>query len=197
MENINEEVLIEIKPKFKLIYEIFMPTGKKIKKSLFFVVISLICTILVFLYGDSLGTLKINLLGSISLISIIKWILLFMLIIAIIILIFNIVIQKLQYNHISYKFYKTHMVYEDDFLNQHKKNVDYNNIKEIEIRRTVLDRILGFGVIIIYTNAENKRSNGLVVYGIEDPKGVYDKINKIVNLSGKSQNVNGDSNINE
>lgn len=79
------------------------------------------------------------------------------------------------------------MVYEDDFLNQRVKNIDYSNIKELEIRRTVLDRILGFGVIIIYTNAENKRNNGMVIYGIKNPDEMYTKINKIVNDSKNSK----------
>ena len=52
---------------------------------------------------------------------------------------------------------------------------------------TVLDRILGFGVIIIYTNAENKRNNGMVIYGIKNPDEMYTKINKIVNDSKNSK----------
>ena len=87
----------------------------------------------------------------------------------------------MQYEHISYKFYETYMVYEDDFLNQHKKNILYSNVKEVEIRRTVWDRILGMGVIVIYTNAENKRNNGLVVYALNNPKEDYEFIDKLIN----------------
>ena len=87
----------------------------------------------------------------------------------------------MQYDHISYKFYESYMVYEDDFLNQHKKNILYSNVKEVEIRRTIWDRILGMGVIVIYTNAENKRNNGLVVYALDNPKEDYEFVDKLVN----------------
>ena len=57
----------------------------------------------------------------------------------------------------------------------------YSNIKEVEIRRTIWDRILGMGVVVIYTNAENRRNNGLVVYALDNPKEDYEFIDKIVN----------------
>ena len=34
------------------------------------------------------------------------------------------------------------MVYENDFLSQTKKTIEYSNIREVEIRRTVTDRIM-------------------------------------------------------
>ena len=98
----------------------------------------------------------------------------------------------MQYDHISYKFYETYMVYEDDFLNQHKKNILYSNVKEVEIRRTIWDRIIGFGVIVIYTNAENRRNNGLVVYALDNPKEDYEFVDKLIN---KYRATNQNNNI--
>lgn len=189
----NEKLLKEIKPKFNFIYELLMPTGRKIKSALIMIIISIIITIIISLNKSSLLDFSYNIIRNISLMDILFIICYFMIAFSVIKLLVHITFQKMQYDHISYKFYETYMVYEDDFLNQHKKNILYSNIKEVEIRRTIWDRMIGFGVIVVYTNAENKRNNGLVIYALKNPKEYYEFIDKLINkyrISFKEDNIN-------
>ena len=191
-ENQNEKLLREIKPKFNFIYELLMPTGRKMKYALIMSIIAIVITIIVSANKSVLFETSYNVIGTLSLFDILIFFCYFMIIFSIIKLIVHIIFQKMQYDHISYKFYETYMVYEDDFLNQHKKNILYSNVKEVEIRRTIWDRIIGFGVIVIYTNAENRRNNGLVVYALDNPKEDYEFVDKLIN---KYRATNQNNNI--
>ena len=177
----NEKLLREIKPKFNFVYELFMPTGRKMKSALVMSVVAIIITIIVSLNKGSMVDFSTVVIGTFSMIDILMFFCWFMIAFSIIKFFVHFTFQKMQYDHIGYKFYESYMVYEDDFLNQHKKNILYSNIKEVEIRRTIWDRILGMGVVVIYTNAENRRNNGLVVYALDNPKEDYEFIDKIVN----------------
>lgn len=177
----NEKLLREIKPKFNFIYELFMPTGRKMKSALVMCVIAIVITAFVSLNEASMLDFSNAVIGKFSMIDILMFFCCFMIAFSIIKFFVHFTFQKMQYDHISYKFYESYMVYEDDFLNQHKKNILYSNVKEVEIRRTIWDRILGMGVVVIYTNAENRRNNGLVVYALDNPKEDYEFIDKIVN----------------
>lgn len=177
----NENLLREIKPKFNFVYELFMPTGRKMKSALVMSVVAIIITIIVSLNKGSMVDFSTVVIGTFSMIDILMFFCWFMIAFSIIKFFVHFTFQKMQYDHIGYKFYESYMVYEDDFLNQHKKNILYSNIKEVEIRRTIWDRILGMGVVVIYTNAENRRNNGLVVYALDNPKEDYEFIDKIVN----------------
>ena len=72
-------------------------------------------------------------------------------------------------------------------MNQTKKTIEYSNIREIEIRRTLLDRMLNYGVIIIYTNAEKAYGSATVIYAVKDIEKHYNNIEKIVH-SGNIMN---------
>jgi membrane protein YdbS with pleckstrin-like domain len=189
----NEKLLKELKPNFNFLYELFMPTGKKIKSSLMMFIVSIVITIIIYSSENLFIGHTENIFNNINFIDIVLFICYFLVVLSFIKLIFHTILQKIQYDHISYKFYESYMIYEDDFLNQHKKNIMYNNIKEVEIRRTILDRILGMGVIIIYTNAENKRNNGLVVYGLKNPKEDYDFLDKLINNSRNSDSISSNN----
>jgi hypothetical protein len=72
--------------------------------------------------------------------------------------------------------------------NLHKKyTLRYDNIKEIEIRRTVWDRMNGYGIIIIYSNAEKSVDNGLILYAAKDPDETYAKIDEIIHRKNSVQ----------
>lgn len=166
-----------VTPKFNFIYELGMPTGKKIKATLMSLIIFVILSIAFFVM-ESLpafqnATIEIKNLSYVGIV-------IFLITVGIAIkLVFHVVLQVMQYKNISYTFYDDLMVYEDKFLNQHKKTIRYENIKEVEIRRRIWDRMLGYGVIIIYTSAEN-RNNGLILYGIDNPQEKYDRIQEIL-----------------
>ncbi len=173
-----DEVMFVIKPKFNLLYELVMPTGRKIKNSLFMIIAMVVFYIMLLVLKNYVSFNSV-MIGNLDIFTILN------LIFAVGILAFSIkavghmAFQIMQYNNLSYTFCKDHMIYEDNFLNQHRKTIEYNNIKEVEIRRTVFDRILGYGVIIIYTNAENS-NNGMVIYSIKNPQQWYDKIQALL-----------------
>ena len=179
-----EELKFEIKPKFNFIYELFMPLGIKLRRSLFIFIGILILDILTNIFAPKLQ-LDTQILG-ISIISLLKIFYLIVLIIVVIKFFVDLVLKSMQYKNMSYRFYETNLVYEDKFLNQQKKIIKYENIKEVEIRRSVFDRIMGFGIIIISTNAEGGIRSGLIIYGIKNSNEIYDKINELVHNTEKS-----------
>lgn len=180
MEEENNEVLYKIKPRFNILYELLMPTGRKIQQTIVMLLIFIVITIFLQFADININVSSNNIFMGFNIMELLNIICIISIIFLSIKLIVHIIFQTLQYNNMSYSFYNNHMVYEDDFLNQHKKTIHYTNIKEIEIRRTIFDRILGYGIIVVYTNAENEANNGLVIYSIKDPKYHYEKIDKIV-----------------
>lgn len=184
-----KEVVYEIKPKFNLFYESFMPTGSKLRNTVFMIMVFLIIYIIFEISAKSLNFNEyVNLNFDIE--DILRKIGILIIGFLIIKFIVHLVIQIWQYKSITYTFYNDHLVYEDSFLNQHKKTLRYADIKEIEIRRTIWDRINGYGIIVIYTNAEKSYSNGLILYATKNPQAVYSKIDEIIHIKTNSEKVN-------
>lgn len=176
--------LYKVEPKFNFIYEMFMPTGKKIRNTLVILILIIICYFFLNIaLSPSSSDINAKMVQetNIDMYSIFNNISIVIISIITIKLIIHFVIQILQYNSIKYTFYEDHLEYEDTFLNQHKKTLKYSNIREIEIRRTIWDRMNGYGIIIIYSNAEKSSSNGLILYSIKDPQKTYNRIDEIVN----------------
>lgn len=204
----NREIKYQITPRFNFLYEMGMPTGKKIRTSIFVLIVFIVLTIIVALKAGSLTFANYELFNNIKIDKFLLILCIVADVVTVIKLVATIVFQKLQYNHVTYTFYDDMMVYEDDFLNQHRKNIEYKNIKEVEIRRTVWDRLLNYGIMVIYTNADNDRNNGLVIYSVKNPKAHYNIIdrlihslnneksnNKIENSNNENVNVNLTDNI--
>lgn len=186
----NREIKYQITPKFNFLYEMGMPTGKKIRTSIFVLILFIVLTILVALKAGSLTFANYEIFNNIKIDKLLLILCIIADVVTAIKLVATIVFQKLQYNHVTYTFYDDMMVYEDDFLNQHRKNIEYKNIKEVEIRRTIWDRILDYGVMVIYTNADNDRNNGLVIYSVKDPKAHYNVIDKLIHSLNNEKSNN-------
>lgn len=186
----NREIKYQITPKFNFLYEMGMPTGKKIRTSIFVLILFIVLTILVALKAGSLTFANYEIFNNIKIDKLLLILCIIADVVTAIKLVATIVFQKLQYNHVTYTFYDDMMVYEDDFLNQHRKNIEYKNIKEVEIRRTIWDRILDYGVMVIYTNADNDRNNGLVIYSVKDPKVHYNVIDKLIHSLNNEKSNN-------
>ena len=184
------EVKYKISPRFNFIYELGMPTGKKIRNDLIILIAFVILSFASLLFGSRINVGENPIIESGKISNIASMVCFIATIVVAIKFIIDIVIQNMQYKHLTYTFYEEVMVYEDDFLNQHKKTVAYKNIKEVEVRRTIWDRLLNFGIIIIHTNAENGRGNGIVIYGIKDPKYHYDIIYGIIHEKNTDSNYN-------
>lgn len=187
----NKEVKYTLKPKFNFLYEFFMPLGAKFRRDLLVIVALIVAAIFICLFGNNLME-SAAVFNGINLIEVFKWILIIALVVFSIKFIADLVLRSLQYKYISYKFYDDSLVYEDTFLNQQAKTIRYENIKEIELRRTIWDRIMGYGILIISTNAEGKRSAGMVIYAIKNIDEAYEKIDKLVysKRKGESKELN-------
>lgn len=174
----NTEVLYELGPKFDFLYELTTPTGKKIKSALVYIVLILIIKLFIVFNKSVILNTSNELLALIY--SVGNTIITIALVFSIILLVARIIIQVLEYKGIKYKFYQDYLVFENTFLSQTRKTIEYSNIKEVEIRRTVLDRILNYGVIIIYTNADKLQGSATVLYGIKNTQEHYDNIQSLI-----------------
>lgn len=185
----NREIRYQIRPKFNLIYELGMPTGRKIRNSLFILIVFMTLTFIVLFKAGTMSIVNNDIFKNIKIDKFLLILCIVADLVTIIRLVGTIIFQSLQYKHVTYTFYDKMMTYEDDFLNQHKKNIEYKNIKEVEIRRTIWDRILDYGIMVIYTNADNDRNNGLVIYSVKNPKSHYNVIDKLIH---SLNNINND-----
>lgn len=190
------EILYEISPKFDFIYELTMPTGKKMKSAIVGAIIAAIINIVLLIFKKDI--LAMNHSSYALMYKACSVICLIILIFMILMAIARIILQSLEYKGIKYKFYKDCLVFENSFLNQTRKTIEYSNIKEIEIRKTIMDRILNYGVIIIYTNADKGFGSATILYAIKNTEEHYNNIESIVH-NGKvisSPIKSGDSNKN-
>lgn len=172
------EVLYELSPKFDFIYELTMPTGGKMKSALAIVIVSIILNIILALGKGYI--LDVNNVKMLNVFNIVKIVCIILLIFTSLVFILRVVMQVLEYKGIKYKFYKNCLIFENNFLSQTKKTIEYSNIREVEIRRTVIDRILNYGVIIIYTNAEKAFGSATVLYSIKNTQEHYNNIESII-----------------
>lgn len=186
----DNEVLYELKPKFDFFYELAMPTGRRMKSAFISMILAIIINIVLLVARGAVvsqNNATINLVYNVCSIA-----MLIVLLFTIILFVGRIIFQILEYKGITYTFYKDCLIFENNFLNQTKKTIEYSNIKEVEIRRTVLDRMLNYGVIIIYTNADKAHGSATVIYAIKNTQEHYDKIEKIIH----NKNVKKDEIVN-
>lgn len=172
------EVLYELSPKFDFFYELTMPTGKKMKSAFTAMVVAIVFNIVFLLgrdYVTSSGDLTIK-----NVYNVCSIIFLIVLVVTILMFISKIAFQVMEYKGIKYKFYKNCLVFENNFLSQTKKTIEYANIREVEIRRTVMDRMLNYGVIIIYTNADKAYGSATILYAIKNTQEHYNNIESII-----------------
>lgn len=192
--------LLSVKPKFNIIYEMFMPTGRKIRNTLLILIIAIICYFFVTIALNSSTVVKIQVIqeNKIDIYKVFNTISIFIISVLALKLTLHLTIQILQYKAVKYTFYEDYMEYEDTFLNQHRKTIRYDNIKEVEIRRTVWDRMNGYGMVIIYSNAEKASEQGLILYSIKNPEEVYAKIDEMIHnkFSIQKENVATHSGVN-
>ena len=94
----------------------------------------------------------------------------------------KVAIQKTQYKHLKYDFYKTKVLFEDSFLNLAQKEVKYKYIREVTMRQSFIQRWFNIGNIILYTNAETGFDNGISITNVENVQDVYKRIKEIINV---------------
>jgi len=88
---------------------------------------------------------------------------------------------KKQYKAYNYDFYKTKVIYRDSFINISEKEVKYKNIREVSLRRGLIQRGFNLGTIVLYTNAETGYANGIMINNVENAEQVYKNIKELIN----------------
>lgn len=92
------------------------------------------------------------------------------------------IFTKKQYEKKEYYFYKTKVVYKDNFIDISEKEVKFKYIREVTMRQTFFQRCFGLGTIILYTNAESGMGNGISISNVENVQAVYKEIKDIVKI---------------
>lgn len=172
------EVLYELKPTFNFLYELVMPTGRKICSALMSIILAIVIKVILIFSKSYILGFNNELINSIY--NVCDILMILVIILTMIFFAARIIFQILEYRGMSYKFYEDCMTSENTFLNQTRKTIDYINIREVEIRRSIIDRIMGFGIIIVYTNAEKAYGSATVIYAIKDTQRHYNEIEKII-----------------
>jgi uncharacterized membrane protein YdbT with pleckstrin-like domain len=103
--------------------------------------------------------------------------------------------KKLNYSRTEYRFFEDRLEFEEGFFSINKKVIRFRDVKEITLRRGILQRIYGLGTIYLATLATgstynfnpfmalgfgNVSASGVSVRDIENPDRIFDQIRQIV-----------------
>jgi membrane protein YdbS with pleckstrin-like domain len=103
--------------------------------------------------------------------------------------------RKYNYRRTEYRFLEDHMEFEEGFLTINKKTLKYRDVREVTLRRGVLQRLCGLGTVYLATLATgtaayanplsllgfgNISASGIRVRDVADPEDAYAKIRAIV-----------------
>lgn len=149
-----KKVLLKIKSKFKVIYEILHRVS-----------ILLLLLILLLIPSIIYKTFIVYLIAVVIIAVAISVVLLF---------------ERQRYKSYEYEFYEDKLIFNSNFINVENKYVKYENVKEIKYVQSLLQTFFNLGDIIINTNAENGINNGIVIHSVENVKNVCDKLNSII-----------------
>lgn len=190
MEENQKTLLYQIKPKFNLIYEIFIPENRQIRKLVFSLFSFLTVTIIynIWLFFTKAGE-HIRSVDTENIAINMNLLLFVLILIPLTVIAIRSFFKIMQYKRITYDFYSEYLEYKDTFLNQKEKTIVYKNIREVEIIKTIIDRIMKYGTIKIYTNAEKDNENGFVISSIKNPQEVYNKIDNIIHNKNTISNI--------
>lgn len=155
---VDDEVKILVKPKFKTLYHMLGAIIASIITGIFIGFVSLVS-------GEILISLIVMVIVSLFGIGLAG---------------IGVIFKKMQMKKMEYAFYNTKVCYKDSFLNQVEKEVKYKHIRECLLSRSIMDRIFGFGRIVLYTNAETGFANGIFIPCVENSEEVYKQIKALL-----------------
>lgn len=99
--------------------------------------------------------------------------------------------RKFNYKRSEYRFYDDRVEFEEGFLTIHKKTIRYKDVKEVTLKRGILQRMCGLGTIYVGTQATGLMSyaspfsalgfgststSGLNVRDVAGPEETYQRI---------------------
>jgi uncharacterized membrane protein YdbT with pleckstrin-like domain len=103
--------------------------------------------------------------------------------------------KMLNYSRTEYRFYDDRLEFDEGFFAINKKVIKYRDVKEVTLRKGLLQRIYNLGTIYLATLATGSAPRNNVFYGlgfgnvsasgigvrdISDPDGVFEKVKDIV-----------------
>jgi uncharacterized membrane protein YdbT with pleckstrin-like domain len=103
--------------------------------------------------------------------------------------------KKLNYSRTEYRFYTDRLEFEEGFFSINKKVIRFRDIKEVTLRKGILQRIYGLGTIYLATLATgsgqsfrpfvalgfgNVSGSGISVRDTVDPDQTFDRIRQLV-----------------
>jgi membrane protein YdbS with pleckstrin-like domain len=103
--------------------------------------------------------------------------------------------KKLNYARTEYRFFTDHLEFEEGFFSINKKVIKFRDVKEVTLRKGILQRIYGLGTIYLATLATgssrgsnpflalgfgNVSASGVSVRDITDPDQAFDKIRQMI-----------------
>lgn len=159
-QNISDtEIQLRVKPTFSF--------GYKILPSL------IICSILIIIVSLIIGFYNVSIGLRTAIICFV---------ILALMLCIKTIFNKKKYDNYSYDFYKTKVIYKDNFLNLSEKEVKYKYIKEVTMRQTFIQRFFNIGNIILFTNAETGLGNGIFIVNVANVQDIYKNIKSIIDI---------------
>lgn len=159
-----DKILLETKPSFWLYSDNFI-----LKIVVLFIMVFLFSPIMTLVY-----TLHSQLVANFHLeIDNVMFYTELILIILVAVVIIKLILDILDWNSTNYIFTESRIVIQRGFVHKEKIVMSYNKIQDIEINRSILERLMGVGDIIIY--GANEISD-TVLYDIPSPKKVEDII---------------------
>jgi uncharacterized membrane protein YdbT with pleckstrin-like domain len=104
--------------------------------------------------------------------------------------------KKLNYSRTEYKFFDDRVEFEEGFFTVNKKVVSFRYVREVTLRKGILQRIYGLGSIYLATQATgsspqgfrpftalgfgNVSASGVLVRDIPEPDATYERIRTLV-----------------
>lgn len=164
-EQPDTEVLLKVRPKFKLSYFLCSPLFNF--KFVYLVMMAMLAMVYICQIYSSIVT---PVTGLICIVGILIFLL--------IIISFKMLFKMAQIKNMKYDFYRTKVEYTDSFLDKLEREVKYKNIKEVVLIRRAIDRIWGYGTIRLYTSADGGR--GIIIPCVENSERVYKEIKELL-----------------
>ncbi len=108
--------------------------------------------------------------------------------------------KQLNYSRTEYRFFADRLEFEEGFFSINKKVINFRNVKEVTLRKGLLQRIYGLGTIYLATLATGStpRSNPFVALGfgnvsasginvrdVRDPDEIYEKVRLLVDAANQ------------
>ena len=112
--------------------------------------------------------------------------------------------RRLNYSRTEFRFFDDHVEFDEGFFTLNRKVVAYHNIREVTLRRGVLQRPYGLGSVYLGTLATgsspaygifrafgfgNVSGSGVLVPDIRDPDGAYNAIKALVDSDTNGKKI--------